>query len=127
MRDFDPGACLELLGDEEVGVTHFLGVPTNYVFMSQHPSFETATLPTVVTATLGGAPSPLPLFEALGAKGLPLQQGDGMTETSSIATALKPEDTLKKIGSADLPALHTEARVVNDDGNDVVLGEIGEI
>lgn len=127
MRDFDPGACLALLGDEEVGVTHFLGVPTNYLFMSQHPSFETATFPTVVSAALGGAPSPLPLLEAWGAKGLPLQQGYGMTETAPIATALKPEDTMKKVGSAGLPALHTEVRVVNDDGNDVVPGEVGEI
>ncbi|MFT6290207.1 MAG: fatty-acyl-CoA synthase [Ilumatobacter sp.] len=127
MSDFDLGACLELLGDEEVGVTHFLGVPTNYVFMSQHPSFETATLPTVVAAALGGAPSLLPLLEAWGAEGLALQQGDGLTETSPIGTALKPEDTLKKIGSAGLAALHTEVRVVNADGNDVVPGEIGEI
>jgi fatty-acyl-CoA synthase len=127
MRDFEPGACLELLGDEDVGVTHFLGVPTNYLFMSQHPSFETARFPTVVSAALGGAPSPLPLLEAWGAKGLPLQQGYGMTETAPIATALKPEDAMNKVGSAGLPVLHTEVRVVNDAGNDVVPGEVGEI
>jgi fatty-acyl-CoA synthase len=127
MREFNPGECLELIGDAEVGVTHFLGVPTNYLFMSQHPSFEHSTFPTVISAALGGAPSPLPLLEAWGAKGLPLQQGYGMTETSPLATALKPEDAMVKVGSAGLPLLHTEVRVVDDDGNDVAPGAVGEI
>ncbi len=127
MRDFDPGKCLELLGDADVGITHFMGVPTNYLFISQHPSFESATFPTVKSAALGGAPSPLPLLEAWGAKGLPLQQAFGMTETSPLSTALKPEDAMVKIGSAGLPAMHTEVRVVDEDGNDVSPGEIGEI
>jgi fatty-acyl-CoA synthase len=127
MPDFDPGACLKLLGDEVTGVTHFLGVPTNYLFMSQHPDFETAKFPTVKSAALGGAPSPLPLLEAWGAKGLPLQQAFGMTETAPLVTALKPEDAMVKVGSAGLPALHTEVRVVDPDGNDIAPGEIGEI
>lgn len=127
MRDFDPGKALELLGDADLAITHFMGVPTIYLFMSQHPNFETASFPIVKSAALGGAPSPLPLLEAWGAKGLPLQQAFGMTETSPLSTALKPEDAMVKIGSAGLPALHTEVRVVDEDGNDVAPGEVGEI
>ncbi len=40
MRAFDPGVCLRLVQDPDIGVTHFLGVPANYLFMSQHPDFE---------------------------------------------------------------------------------------
>jgi fatty-acyl-CoA synthase len=127
MRDFEPAACLDLISDPERGITHFLGVPTNYLFMSQVPAFSTATFPTVKAAALGGAPSPLPLLEAWGARGLPLQQGYGMTETAPLVTALKPEDCMTKIGSAGLPALHNQVRIVDEKGNDSAVGEVGEL
>ncbi|MEZ5229871.1 MAG: AMP-binding protein [Acidimicrobiales bacterium] len=41
--------------------------------------------------------------------------------------ALGPEDALTKIGSAGLPAMHVEVRIVDDQGNDVVQGETGEL
>ncbi len=127
VRTFDPAECLSLLSDEEVGVTHFIGVPANYLFMSQVPAFDTATFPTIEAACVGGSPTPTPLIEAWDAKGLPLQQGFGMTETSPLVLALKPEDCSTKIGSAGQPCMHTEVRIVDDDGNDVAQGDIGEL
>jgi len=127
MHTFDPAACLELLTDAEVGVTHFLGVPANFLFMSQVPDFAQATFPTIEAAGVGGSPTPVSLLEAWASKGLPLQQAFGMTETSPLVTALKPEDCEVKIGSAGLPALHTEVRIVGEDGNDVPVGQNGEL
>ena len=40
---------------------------------------------------------------------------------------MKPEDQLRKPGSAGRAALNVETRVVNDDGIDVAVGDIGEI
>ncbi len=127
MRSFDPAEALRLLTDPEVGVTHFIGVPANYLFMSQVPAFEDASFPTIVTACVGGSPTPLPLIQTWESKGLPLQQAYGMTETSPLVLALKPEDCSVKIGSAGLPCLHTEVRVVDELGNDVAPGETGEL
>lgn len=127
MRSFEPAACLDLITNPDAGITHFLGVPTNYLFMSQLPAFKDASFPTIVAAGLGGAPTPLPLLEAWGERGLPLQQGFGMTETSPLVTALKREDCMTKIGSAGLPGMHTEVRVVAEDGSDVSAGQIGEL
>ncbi|MEM9034286.1 MAG: long-chain fatty acid--CoA ligase [Actinomycetota bacterium] len=126
-RSFDPAATLAMLSDPEAGITHFLGVPANYVFMAQLPEFEDATFPTVEVAGVGGAPTPEPLIERWAGKGLPLQQMYGMTETGPVVTALKPEDAAVKIGSAGLPMMHCEVRVVAEDGNDVVPGERGEL
>ncbi|MCP5034547.1 MAG: long-chain fatty acid--CoA ligase, partial [Actinomycetia bacterium] len=56
-----------------------------------------------------------------------LQQAFGMTETSPLVLALKPEDCSTKIGSAGLPAMHTEVRIVDEDGNDVGPGVNGEL
>jgi fatty-acyl-CoA synthase len=33
MRTFEPGRCLELISDPALGLTHFFGVPANYLFM----------------------------------------------------------------------------------------------
>lgn len=127
MRTFDPAEALRLLSDPEIGVTHFIGVPANFLFMSQVPAFESSTFPTIEAACVGGSPTPVPLIETWAAKGLPLQQAYGMTETSPLVLALKPEDCTVKIGSAGLPAMHTEVRIVDDEGNDVTQGATGEL
>ena len=127
MRTFDPAAALDLLSDTELGVTHFIGVPANFLFMSQVPGFAEASFPTIEAAAVGGAPTPVPLIETWAAKGLALQQAYGMTETSPLVTALKPEDCTVKLGSAGLPAMHCEVRIVDAEGVDVAPGVMGEL
>lgn len=127
MRTFEPAEALRLLTDPEVGVTHFIGVPANFLFMSQVPEFANASFPTIEGASVGGSPTPVPLLETWGAKGMVLQQAFGMTETSPLVCALKPEDCDVKIGSAGLAAMHTAVRVVDEDGNDLGRNETGEL
>ena len=128
MRSFDPGETLQRLQDRAHGVTHFIGIPTNYLFMSQHPLFEDADLSGVVCCGVGGGPTPLELLNVYAAKGKALQQAFGMTETSPLVTALTAEKSVEKAGSAGLPALHTEIRIVDEDGQDVGEPEtVGEL
>ena len=51
----------------------------------------------------------------------------GQTEIAPVATVLKPEDQLRKAGSAGKQALNVETRIVDDAMNDVATGTIGEI
>lgn len=51
----------------------------------------------------------------------------GQTEIAPVATVLQPEEQLSKAGSAGRPGLNVETRVVDDDGTDVGVGEIGEV
>jgi fatty-acyl-CoA synthase len=127
MRSFDPAEALRLVTDPEVGVTHFLGVPANFLFMSQVPAFEEATFPTIVCAGVGGSPTPVSLIRTWADKGLPLQQAFGMTETSPLVLALRREDAVARIGAAGVPAMHTEVRIVDEAGGDVARGEVGEL
>ena len=46
----------------------------------------------------------------------------GQTEIAPVATVLKPEDQLRKAGSAGRAALNVETRVVDDEMNDVQVG-----
>ncbi len=127
MRSFEPGPTLDLLADPDVGVTHFLAVPSNYLFMSQHPRFETATFPTLVTAGIGGAPTPLALLQRWAAKDVVLQQGYGMTESAATISAQTRDDAVTKVGSIGTPLLHLEHRIVDEHGTDVETGATGEL
>ncbi|MEP3246146.1 MAG: long-chain fatty acid--CoA ligase [Sneathiella sp.] len=127
MRDFDPRECLRLMGDPEVGLTHFFGVPANYQFMAQQPEFADTDLSGIQTAGVGGAPVPVPLLETWNKRGLGIAQGFGMTETSPTVLVLDATDAMRKPGSTGKPALHNEVRIVGKNGEDVTPGEMGEL
>ena len=127
MRAFEPGLALKLIGDPEQGINVFFGVPAIYQFMAQHPAFETADLSRLIIGGVGGAPMPVPLLNVWETRGVALQQGYGMTETSPAVLVLDREDATRKAGSAGKPVLHTEVRVVRPDGTDVAAGELGEL
>ncbi|MGY8663599.1 long-chain fatty acid--CoA ligase [Bradyrhizobium sp. UFLA05-109] len=127
MRTFDPALALQLLGDPTQGINVFFGVPAIYQFMAQHPAFATTDLSRLVTCGVGGAPMPLPLLKDWETRGVALQQGYGMTETSPAVLVLDREDAARKAGSAGKPVLHTEVRIVRPDGSDAAVGELGEL
>jgi fatty-acyl-CoA synthase len=126
-RTFDPGEALRIIGDPSYEVTHFFGVPAPYQFMMQHPDFETTDLSRLQVAGVGGAPCALAIMERWAERGIEVAQGFGMTETSPGAIFLDPADAMRKIGSTGKELMHTEARIVNDDGKDCGPNEVGEL
>ena len=76
---------------------------------------------------VGGAPMPVPLLKVWEERGVALQQGYGMTETSPAVLMLDREDARRKAGSSGKPVLHTEVRIVRPDGADADVGELGEL
>lgn len=126
-RTFDPGEALAVLGDPAHGITHVFAVPAPYQFMMQHPDFASTDLSRVQVAGVGGAPCAITILERWAERGVELAQGYGMTETSPSSVFLDPADAMRKIGSAGKALLHTEVRVVRDDGTDAGPGEVGEL
>jgi len=123
---FDPTEILSWLGRRELGVTLFIGVPSQYLILSQHPEFNSTDFGKV-RATVGAAPMPVPLLERYAARGVVLAQGYGMTETSPTVLFLEYEDGIRKAGSAGKPVVHTQVRLVRPDGTDAAPGEIAEL
>lgn len=76
---------------------------------------------------LGGGPAPTPLLEACKAKGIPVYQTYGMTETSSQIVTLAPEYSLTKLGSAGKPLFPAQLRIEKEDGQAARPYEPGEI
>lgn len=80
--------------------------------------------PSFRCALLGGGPAPRPLLEDCAARGIPVVQTYGLTETGSQVATLAPEEALVRLGSAGKALYPNELRI--EDG-DVPAGESGEI
>ena len=127
MRAFDPGLALQLISDPARGINQFFGVPSIYQFMAQHPAFPGSDFSRLAIGGVGGAPMPVPLLKVWEERGVALQQGYGMTETSPAVLTLDKEDAARKAGSSGKPVLHTEVRIVRPDGSDAGVNELGEL
>jgi len=124
-RSFDPGAALEAI--QANSVTNMFGVPAMFLFMSQHPEFDSTDLTSLDVVVVGGAPVPEPLTRLYLSKGVPFAQGYGLTETAPLASFLLPDYALEKVGSAGFAPLYTDLAVLDPDGNPPPAGERGEI
>ncbi len=100
-RGFDAARALELI--EREGVTTMMGVPANYLFMSQQPRFAEADLSSLRLAVVGGAPMPEALLDVWSARGVDIVQGYGLTEAAPNVLCLAPEDARRKAGYAGKP------------------------
>lgn len=126
-REYDPGQTLKVLSDAAIGVTHFFGVPSIYLFLSQHADFDASNLSHVHSWGCGGAPMPAALLKTYADRGIVIQTGFGMTETSPTVFLSDKRRSLAKPTSVGKPLLHTRVRVVDDSLRDVPVGVVGEV
>jgi long-chain acyl-CoA synthetase len=124
LRWFDAGESLRLI--EEFGVTVTALVPTMMVYLLDHPdaaSRDTSSLRWVIS---GGAALPVEVQREFESRfGCTILQGYGLSE-SSAQCAVNPTGA-PRLGSVGRPVPGVEVRILDDDGNDVPPGEVGEI
>ena len=108
-RGFDARRALDLI--EEKRVTTTMGVPANYLFMAQEPSFADADLASLRLAVVGGAPMPEALLDVWAERGVDIVQGYGLTEAAPNVLCLPPEDARRKAGFAGKPYPYVECDV----------------
>jgi len=126
MRSWDPAKALQYLQDEEMGITHVLGVPVQYQQMAELPDFEKATFPALRVAGVGAAPVPESLLKTWTAKGIGMSQSYGMTEAFSVAY-LPSFMAADKIGSAGYRVMHTLVQIADEEGRELPANQVGEI
>jgi len=110
-------------------VNSFFAPPTVWIALLRSPNFDRTDLAHLRKGYYGASIMPVAVLKEMQQR-LPrvrLWNLYGQTEMAPIATVLKPEDQLRKAGSAGRPALNVETRVVNENMNDVPPGEVGEI
>jgi long-chain acyl-CoA synthetase len=127
MYRWDAGEALRLIEKEKV--TAMSGVPTMAREVINHPDFATTDTSSLMTLGGGGAQLPPDLVGKIDAavKTARPNTGYGMTETCGIITAVSADFFVDKPDSCG-PAMPTfEAKCVDDDGNAVPTGQLGEL
>ncbi|MDX1414928.1 MAG: long-chain fatty acid--CoA ligase [Candidatus Promineifilaceae bacterium] len=126
---FDPADAFQALQDHEVTV--FCGVPTMYWALLNYPKAEEYDLQkiaeTLRLGVSGGASLPLEVIKGVEVRfKLPILEGYGLSETSPVVSFGRM-DKERKPGSIGVPIWGVEMRVVDDQDNDVEIGQPGEI
>ena len=124
-ESFKPDDVVSTIETEKV--TSIFAVPAMMEAISQSPLFETSDITTLRTVIVGGAPAPLPMLQRWKNKGVEVQQGYGLTETSPAVLKLASTDAERKLGSAGKGQMLVDVRIVDSNGNDVGPGGTGEI
>lgn len=107
----------------------FFAPPTIWIALLRSDLFDGTDLTSLQKGYYGASIMPVEIIKEM-IRRLPdlrLWNLYGQTEIAPLATVLKPEDQLRKAGSAGRPGLNIETRVVSDEGDDVAPGEVGEI
>ena len=115
MPNFDPMTVWSLIKEERV--TTGGSVPAILNFMRQVPDFATFDSEHFRCFITGAAPMPKALIEIYNEKSMQVVQGYALTETGGGGTFLLNDYALSKIGSAGAPAMFTEVRVRDSQGN----------
>ena len=119
-----PGFIKEL---QKYQVSSFPAVNTLYNALVNHPDFAKVDFSKLKAAFVGGMATQKAVADKwLKVTGCPLSEGYGLSETSPTLTC-NPADTDRFTGTIGLPVPSTWLSIRDDDGNEVPLGQPGEI
>ena len=126
-QQFDPEQVLKTIEKERINFI-FLA-PTMWHMLVEHDQIGNYDLTSMRRCSAGSAPCTIALKEKI-SRYFPnseLRDPFGQTEMSPVATCLNPKDSIRKNTSVGKPVANVEVRVVDEQMNDVPLGEVGEI
>ncbi|MDP6422877.1 MAG: long-chain-fatty-acid--CoA ligase [SAR202 cluster bacterium] len=138
-RQFDALGWMQLV--EEHKVDRAMMVPTMLKLLMDHEEFHSHDLNSLKVITYGAAPMPIQVIKRA-IEELPnahFINAFGQTETAATITMLPPEDhiltgtpeeidrKLKRLSSIGKPLVDVEVRIVDEDGEQLDVGETGEI
>jgi len=126
---FDAQKTLQRLTDAALGVTHYFSVPQMAARLWNQPGFSPEPLRRLVAWAIGGAPNPKALTQRFVDAGIRIAEGFGMSESGSNF-GMPAHDLAvlrRKAGSCGLPFMTVEPRIVDENGADVPVGQVGEL
>jgi len=127
LESASPDVILETIEREQA--TQLFCPPTVWIALLRHKDFDKRDLSSLEKCYYGAAIMPREILKELSER-LPnarFWNFYGQTEVAPLATALKPEDQLRKLGSAGKPTINVQTKLVDEEGNEVATGEVGEI
>lgn len=114
---------------EQEKITNFTCVPTNLMIILNYKYYERYDISSLRYICFGGGKMPEEHLKMIQERfpDVGFVQTYGQTEASPRVTALLPQDSFRKLGSVGKPIPNVKVRIVDDNGNDVSTGQIGEI
>lgn len=122
---FSPSEVFEVVKQQQATV--FAGVPTMFNFLYQLPDSNPDDFATIRLAISGGASMPVSLLHNFEDKfNVRVSEGYGLSEASPV-TCFNPLTRERKAGSIGMSINNVENKVVNEYGEEVPVGEVGEL
>jgi long-chain acyl-CoA synthetase len=124
VQRFDPATAIDSI--RERGVTVLFGAPALWVAFSQLEEAPRDSFATIRVAASGAAKLPVSAAEALERRfGLVVAEGYGLTEASPVVTS--STGLTPRRGSVGAVLDGIDLRIVDDSGEDVLVGDAGEL
>jgi len=124
-REFDAGQVLSLV--ERHSATVLVSVPAMLRFMIDHDAWEGTDLSSLRLVKSGGGPARKSVIDAWRERDITLSQGYGLTECGPNNFAMPEGFPREKTDTIGVPGLYVDARIVDEEGNELPQGEIGEL
>ncbi|MFD1739134.1 fatty acid--CoA ligase family protein [Bacillus salitolerans] len=122
---FSPGDIFAITKKYEATV--FAGVPTMYNFLLQYPEANVVDLQSLRLCISGGASMPVALLKSFEQKfNVLVSEGYGLSEAAPV-TCFNPLDRPRKAGSIGMSIVNVENKVVDELGEEVPIGQVGEL
>jgi fatty-acyl-CoA synthase len=122
---FTPDTTLTAIAHDRPTLTVL--VPATIQAVTDHPDWASADLSSLKAISTGSTIVPPHLIERFVARGVPVLQVYGSTETCPIAVYTRFGGDLSRVGSTGLPGLCCEAVVIDDAGVELPPDTPGEI
>jgi len=122
---FAPDTTLQAFAEEKPTLTVL--VPATIQAVTDHPAWMSTDLSSLKAVSTGSTIVPPHLIQRFVARGVQVLQVYGSTETCPVAVYTRLGGDLSREGSTGLPGLCCEAVIVDDAGNELPLGILGEI
>lgn len=122
---FTPDTALATIEQDRPTLTAM--VPAIIQAVSEHSAWDAADLSSLKAVATGSTIVPPHLIDRFVARGVPVLQVYGSTETCPIAIYTRLRGDLSRAGSTGLAGLCCEAKVIDQAGNEVPAGTPGEI
>jgi fatty-acyl-CoA synthase len=122
---FDPTAWLDEMATSRPTLS--LLVPATMRALFEHPRWVETSLACLRGIMTGSSTVPVAYLETLHARGVPVGQVYGTTETGPVSVVLRLPDAMARVGASGWPHPQALVKLVNAQGQEVGSGETGEV
>ena len=122
---FDPSAWLDEMTTSRPTLS--LLVPATMRALFEHPRWADTSLAGLRGIMTGSSTVPVAYLQTLHARGLPVGQVYGTTETGPVSVVLRLPEATARVGASGWPQPEAEIQLIDAQGQPVGPGETGEV